>query len=56
MTTFQWLIGLITIFITPWLLWPASVFLLWLLFAIRIGRTHHITESDLLAADAKWIK
>jgi len=48
LSTFQWLLGLITIFTSCWCILPLLFFIAWLAFAVRIIRRHHLTLEDML--------
>lgn len=47
MTTLQWITGFAESMASPLLAWPVFGFLLWLVFAVRIGRVHHVRLQDI---------
>lgn len=48
MSTTAWFLGLIESLISCWLLWPLLIFVVWLWFAVRIGKRHYLILDDLL--------
>lgn len=55
MTTLQWITDFAESMVSAWLVLPALIAVVWLVFAVRIGRRHHLTEEDLLEK-GKWLR
>jgi hypothetical protein len=53
MTTLQWLEGFITSMLSYWLLWPVVGFVVWLVFAVKIAKVHHVTNEDIARIEQK---
>lgn len=47
MTTLEWLQGFAQSLLSLWLAWPLVGLLLWAVFAVRIGRVHHVRLEDI---------